>query len=53
MDALFGIPMNTIMIVLAALLAVTLSAVVIIFMRNRIIFMMGLATSPDASLRRC
>ena len=46
MDALFGIPMNTIMAVLVALLAISLSAVVIIFIRNRIIFMMGLRNIP-------
>ncbi len=46
MDALFGIPMNTIMAVLVALLAISLSAVLLIFIRNRIIFMMGLRNIP-------
>jgi len=46
MDALFGIPMNTIMIVLLVLLGISLSAVVAIFIRNRILFMMGLRNIP-------
>ena len=46
MDALFGIPMNTIMAVLVGLLAISLSAVLLIFIRNRIIFMMGLRNIP-------
>jgi putative ABC transport system permease protein len=46
MDALFGIPMNSIMLVLAGLLAVSLSTVVIVFIRNRIIFLMGLRNIP-------
>ncbi|HET9476756.1 MAG TPA: FtsX-like permease family protein [Dehalococcoidia bacterium] len=46
MDALFGIPMNTIMLVLVGLLALSLSTVVIVFIRNRIIFLMGLRNIP-------
>src|SRR5574341_1328406 len=46
MDAMFGIPMNTIMIVLAGLLGISLSTVVIVFIRNRILFLMGLRNIP-------
>src|SRR3989304_2372012 len=46
MDALFGIPMNTILAVLVALRAISLGAVLLIFIRNRIIFMMGLRNIP-------
>jgi len=46
MDAMFGIPMNSIMIVLLVMLGVTFSAVVLVFVRNRIIFMMGLRNIP-------
>src|SRR3990172_583383 len=46
MDALFGIPMNTIMIVLLALLAVSLGSVAYVALRNRIFFMMGLRNIP-------
>ena len=46
MDSLFGISMNAIMIVLVALLAVSLAAVMLVFVRNRIIFMMGLRNIP-------
>lgn len=46
MDSMFGISMNTIMLVLAGLLAVSLSTVVIVFIRNRIIFLMGLRNIP-------
>jgi putative ABC transport system permease protein len=46
MDALFGIPMNTIMIVLLAMLAVSLGTVAYVALRNRIFFMMGLRNIP-------
>ena len=46
MDALFGIPMNTIMYVLLALLAISLGAVAYVALRNRIFFMMGLRNIP-------
>src|SRR3990172_6820192 len=46
MDSLFGISMNAIMIVLVELLAVSLAAVMLVFVRNRIIFMMGLRNIP-------
>src|SRR3970040_3027349 len=46
MDSLFGISMNAIMIVLVALLAVSLAAVMLVFLRNRIIFFMGLRNIP-------
>src|SRR3990172_13186352 len=46
MDALFGIPMNTIMIVLLALLAVSLGSVAYVALRNRIFFQMGLRNIP-------
>jgi len=38
--------MNTIMIVFLGLLAVTLSALAVIFLRNRIVFLMGLRNIP-------
>ncbi len=46
MDALFGIPMNSIMIVLLALLAVSLASVAYVALRNRIIFLIGLRNIP-------
>jgi putative ABC transport system permease protein len=46
MDALFGIPMNTIMIVLLAALAVSLTTVAYVALRNRIFFLMGLRNIP-------
>src|SRR5437867_8562994 len=46
MDALFGIPMNTIMIVLLALLVISLASVAYVALRNRIFFMMGLRNIP-------
>jgi putative ABC transport system permease protein len=46
MDALFGIPMNTIMIILLVALAVSLSIVAYVALRNRIFFLMGLRNIP-------
>ena len=46
MDALFGIPMNIIMIVLVCLLVVALGSVAYIALRNRIFFIMGLRNIP-------
>ncbi|MCI0838929.1 MAG: ABC transporter permease, partial [Chloroflexi bacterium] len=46
MDSMFGLSMNLIMFVLLGLLAITLSAVVAIFFRNRIVFLMGLRNIP-------
>ncbi len=46
MDSMFGLSMNLIMFVLLGLLAITLSAALIIFFRNRIVFLMGLRNIP-------
>lgn len=46
MDSLFGIPMNTIMVVLLAGLGVCLAAIAFAALRNRIIFLMGLRNIP-------
>lgn len=46
MDSMFGLSMNLIMYVLLGLLAITLSATLIIFLRNRIVFLMGLRNIP-------
>jgi putative ABC transport system permease protein len=46
MQSLFGIPMNSIMIVLVAFLAVSLSTVVFVALRNRVIFLIGLRNIP-------
>lgn len=46
MNQMFGLSMTTIMIVLLVLLAVTLSLVLLIFLRNRIIFLLGLRNIP-------
>src|SRR5947209_5742095 len=46
MHALFGIPMNTIMIVLLSLLGVCLAAVGWVVLRNRIIFLVGIRNIP-------
>ncbi len=48
MENLFGIPMNSIMLVLLALLGVSLSVVGYVVLRNRVMFLMACATSPDA-----
>src|SRR5712691_2024394 len=46
MDSLFGLSMNTIMIVLVMLLALSVSISLLVFLRNRIIFMIGLRNIP-------
>ncbi|MEO6198179.1 MAG: FtsX-like permease family protein, partial [Dehalococcoidia bacterium] len=46
MDALFGLSMNTIMIVLVVMLAVCLAFVAFVALTNRIVFMMGLRNIP-------
>jgi|FLYL01.1.fsa_nt_gi putative ABC transport system permease protein len=46
MDSLFGLSMNAIMVALLVLLAVCLSTVLLVFLRNRIIFLMGLRNIP-------
>ncbi|HEY5638774.1 MAG TPA: FtsX-like permease family protein [Dehalococcoidia bacterium] len=46
MDSMFGLSMNLIMFVLAALLVLTLSSTLLIFFRNRIVFLMGLRNIP-------
>ncbi|HUS81967.1 MAG TPA: FtsX-like permease family protein [Dehalococcoidia bacterium] len=46
MNSLFGIPMNDIMIVLVALLAVSLGTIVFIALRNRVMFLIGLRNIP-------
>ncbi len=46
MNEMFGLSMNTVMIVLLVLLGVTVSTVALVFVRNRIIFFMGLRNIP-------
>ncbi len=46
MNALFGIPMNTIMLVLIGALAVCLASVGYVVLRNRIMFFIGLRNIP-------
>src|SRR5437870_4485599 len=46
MHALFGVPMNTIMIVLLCLLGVCLASIAYVALRNRIIFLIGLRNIP-------
>jgi len=46
MDEMFGLSMNTIMIVLVALLGIAVCTVLWVFLRNRIIFFMGLRNIP-------
>ena len=46
MDEMFGLSMTTVMYVLLGLLALSLAVVAVIFLRNRIIFMMGLRNIP-------
>jgi len=46
MDEFFGLSMTTIMIVLLAVLAVCLSTVAYVVLRNRILFLMGLRNMP-------
>jgi putative ABC transport system permease protein len=45
-DALFGISMNAIMVGLLVLLGITLSTIAYVFLRNRIMFMIGLRNIP-------
>lgn len=46
MDSLFGIPMNSIMIVMIVLLAIALSTVAFTALRNRVMFLIGLRNIP-------
>src|SRR3990170_4479585 len=46
MDSLFGIPMNSIMLVLVVLLIVCLAAVAYVALRSRIMFRIGLRNIP-------
>ena len=46
MDALFGIPMQTIMFVLLAVFAVSMLTMAWIFLSNRVMFKMGLRNLP-------
>ena len=46
MDEMFGLSMNTIMYVLLGLLGVALLAVLLIFLRNRIVFLLGVRNIP-------
>ena len=46
MDSMFGLSMNLIMFVLLGMLAITLGAILLIFLRNRIVFLMGLRNIP-------
>jgi putative ABC transport system permease protein len=46
MDAMFGLSMNTILYVLVGLLAFSLGLTLLVFIRNRIIFMIGLRNIP-------
>ena len=46
MNALFGIPMNTVMLVLIGALAVCLASVGYVVLRNRIMFFIGLRNIP-------
>src|SRR3989337_2997874 len=46
MNALFGIPMNTVMLVLIGALAVSLASVGYVVLRNRIMFFIGLRNIP-------
>jgi putative ABC transport system permease protein len=46
MNALFGISMNTIMIVLVVLLAFSVGVSLLVFLRNRMIFMIGFRNIP-------
>ena len=46
MENLFGIPMNSIMLVLLALLGLSLSVVGYVILRNRVMFLIGLRNIP-------
>jgi putative ABC transport system permease protein len=50
MEKLFGIPMDTIMLVLVALFAISLASVALIFLTNRMMFRMGLRNLPRRGL---
>jgi putative ABC transport system permease protein len=51
MEALFGIPMNTIMLVLVALFAVSLASVIAVYVRSGVMFRMGLRNIPRRGLQ--
>jgi putative ABC transport system permease protein len=51
MEALFGIPMQTIMFVLLAIFAVSILSMVYIFLSNRVMFKMGLRNVPRRGLQ--
>jgi putative ABC transport system permease protein len=46
MDSLFGIPMNSIMVALLVLLGISLAAVAVTALRNRVMFLVGLRNIP-------
>ena len=46
MQSLFGLPMNDIMIVLVALLAISVGTIVFVALRNRVMFLIGLRNIP-------
>lgn len=46
MSSLFGIPMNTIMVVLLVLLGISLGTVVLVAWRNRVMFVIGVRNIP-------
>jgi len=46
MNSLFGIPMNTIMVALLVLLAISLATVAVAALRNRVMFLVGLRNIP-------
>ncbi|HEY7466077.1 MAG TPA: FtsX-like permease family protein, partial [Dehalococcoidia bacterium] len=51
MKELFGIPMDTIMVVLLAIFAVSLASVALIFVRSGVMFRMGLRNIPRRGLQ--
>ena len=51
MKELFGIPMDTIMVVLVALFAVSLASVALIYVRSGVMFRMGLRNIPRRGLQ--
>jgi hypothetical protein len=51
MEALFGIPMDTIMVVMLALFAVALASVAMVFLRSGHMFRMGLRNIPRRGLQ--
>ena len=46
MNSLFGIPMNSIMVVLLVLLGIALASVLLGALRNRVMFLVGLRNIP-------